>query len=353
MADIHYLQYKNGKTMEFYIENKKITLNLNMDDNFVIKSHPNNYIVSFENIPSAFKQNQFVIIDSKIKNLYGIHHHKLIEIEAIEKNKVIETCLGISQFLLKNSFTKSDELVVIGGGIVQDIGAFTAKMFKRGVNWIFYPTTLLSMADSCIGGKTALNFENYKNQLALFSSPTRINIDTRFLNTLTKSDIISGMGEILKLFLIGGNYFIDNIDNFTIEEKIKYALQIKKSIIEEDEFESFYRKSLNYGHSFGHAIEPLTNYEISHGESVILGMEIINKLFINDKKISKILSKFSSMDKIKHLNPHDIIYNLKSDKKVSDSTISLIVLEAFGVIKFINQKIDNNLKEKLHGIFTN
>jgi 3-dehydroquinate synthase len=246
---------------------------------FTVSSHPKSYDVIFEPFVNSFTENQVVLVDKNIQQLYKINHSKLISIEATEENKCIKTVLDVCERLLQYKFDKGNTLVVIGGGIIQDIGAYTAKTFKRGIKWVYYPTTLLSQCDSCIGGKTALNFKSYKNQLALFSSPDRVIIDTHFLGTLSKRDVNSGFGEIVKFFLIGGDYYVNNIDSFDIKTCIFHGLTIKKSIVEHDEFETWERKSLNYGHSFGHVIESLTNYSISHGEAVLLGIEIINKLF--------------------------------------------------------------------------
>ena len=186
----------------FVINEKEFVVNSEESNYLDVCSFPKNYSVSFEKFNNTFSKQDVVLVDSNVKRLYGIQHDKLIEIDAIEENKCIETALKVSENLLELKFTKANRLVVIGGGIIQDIGAFVAKMFKRGINWVYYPTTLLSQCDSCIGGKTALNFKNYKNQLALFSAPDKVIIDTVFLDTLSKSDIVSGFGEIVKLFLI-------------------------------------------------------------------------------------------------------------------------------------------------------
>jgi 3-dehydroquinate synthase len=216
-------------------------------------------------------------------------------VEAIEENKNIDTVLRVCEQLLQYEFDRGQTLIVIGGGIVQDIGAYTAKTFKRGIEWVYVPTTLLSQSDSCIGGKTALNFKNYKNQLALFSAPKKVVIDVSFLKTLSERDMISGYGEIAKLFITGGSYYINNFDAFDIETTIYHSLSIKKAIVEVDEFEIRERKSLNYGHSFGHAIESVMNYEIPHGEAVLLGIELINRLFTNSSLITDVVERFTSL----------------------------------------------------------
>jgi 3-dehydroquinate synthase len=335
----------------FYINDKKFDVSTNVLDSLQISSFPSNYSVSFEKFNASFSKHDVVLIDKNVKRIYDIHHDKLIEIDATEENKCIETALRVCEDLLKFEFTKSNKLIVIGGGIVQDIGAFVAKMFKRGINWIYYPTTLLSQCDSCIGGKTALNFKDYKNQLALFSAPEKVIIDDQFLNTLSKSDIVSGYGEIVKLFLIGGEYYTNNIHNWDLKTCIFHSLSIKKAVIDYDEFEMFERKSLNYGHSFGHVIEPLVNYEIPHGEAVLLGIEIINKLFTNSKYISDLISSYTSLDKIKNRFDIDrLLSSLKTDKKVLGNKITLVVVEKPGVTKFLEQTIDQDFKQRVHEV---
>lgn len=338
---------------KFTIQGKEFAVSTEIQKEVAIKSFPENYNITFSKFDNNFTEKNVVLVDKNVRKLYNIHHSKLIEIEAIEENKSIETVLRVCEQLLEYKFDKGHTLIVIGGGILQDIGAFTAKMYKRGINWKFIPTTLLSQCDSCIGGKTALNFKTYKNQLALFSAPQQVTIDTRFLTTLNDKDIISGYGEVIKLFLIGGSYYIDNLKSLDIDSIIYHSLMIKKAVIEYDEFELLERKSLNYGHSFGHVIETLTNYQIPHGESVLLGIEIINKLFTNSESISNIISNYTSLSKIKDINLQELVSRLSSDKKVTNGVISLVVVTKPGETKFINYKIDDFLLEKVYEIFAN
>jgi 3-dehydroquinate synthase len=316
-----------------------------------INSHPRPYCVYFDIFSRQFPEKTVVLVDQNVKNLYNINHPYLICIESIEENKNINTVLDLCDKLMSFNFDKSWTLYAIGGGIIQDIAAFASKIFKRGIDWVFVPTTLLSQCDSCIGGKTALNFNQYKNQLALYSAPKKVIIDVDFLKSLSHQDIISGYGEIVKLFLIGGQFYVDNINNFSLRESIFHSLAIKKAVIEADEFENLERKSLNYGHSFGHAIEAATNYAIPHGEAVLLGIEIINKLFTNSKDITKLISGFTSLDKIKNIESSKLIASLKTDKKISAGKISFVVVDDPGNTIFIDTVIDEKLENKVHEIF--
>ena len=337
----------------FKIQDTTLSVSTEKTDTLTIESHPKYYDVHFEKFNNNFTEDQVVLVDANVQKLYNINHSKMIVIDAMETNKSIDTVLRVCEDLLVYGFDKGHTLIVIGGGIVQDIGAFTAKVYKRGINWVFVPTTLLSQCDSCIGGKTALNHLNYKNQLALFSAPNKVIIDTEFLNTLQPQDITSGYGEIVKLFLTGGSWYVDQFDEFTREEAIFHALSIKKAVVECDEFEDNERKSLNYGHSFGHVIESMTDYAIPHGTAVMLGIDIINKIYSSSDEVTKLVNKFTSIDLIKDIDVNKLVTKLKTDKKVSNGIISLVVVITPGVTVFVNQTIDKTLENVVHAVFTN
>ena len=337
----------------FKIQDTTLSVSTEKTDTLTIESHPKSYDVHFEKFNNNFTEDQVVLVDANVQKLYNINHSKMIVIDAMETYKSIDTVLRVCEDLLVYGFDKGHTLIVIGGGIVQDIGAFTAKVYKRGINWVFVPTTLLSQCDSCIGGKTALNHLNYKNQLALFSAPNKVIIDTEFLNTLQPQDITSGYGEIVKLFLTGGSWYVDQFDEFTREEAIFHALSIKKAVVECDEFEDNERKSLNYGHSFGHVIESMTDYAIPHGTAVMLGIDIINKIYSSSDEVTKLVNKFTSIDLIKDIDVNKLVTKLKTDKKVSNGIISLVVVITPGVTVFVNQTIDETLENVVHAVFTN
>ena len=325
---------------KFEVDNFIFKVNNNIDDSFEVISSPKEYSVKFDSI-KKFESNDFLIIDKNIFDLYGY-----------STNKTANKSLQICDFLLENNFSKSDTLHVIGGGVIQDLSAFTAKIFKRGIEWVFYPTTLLSQCDSCIGGKTALNHHNFKNQIALFSSPKEVIIDLSFLSSLPQREILSGQGEIIKLFITGGYYFVNSFNSFSMKDKIKNSLLIKKSVIEIDEFESSLRKVLNYGHTFGHIIESLSKYDILHGEAVTLGIYIINKMFDNNIEIEKFVEEHVDISLIKRINPIEVYKNISSDKKVFDNKINFVSSPQPGISKFIPIEIDDHLKDKICEIFT-
>jgi len=325
----------------------------NSSDVFDIKSHPLNYNICFQDFKQDWDSEDCILIDSNIKKLYDIKHNNIFELEANENNKSIETCLNLCDFLLSHNFNKKNVLHVIGGGITQDIGAFTSKIYKRGINWVYYPTTLLSQCDSCIGGKTALNFNSYKNQLALFSAPSKVIIDTSFLKSLKQIDYSSGMGEIVKLFITGGESLLQDYNSLSLEEKIKESLMVKKAVIEYDEFEMNIRKSLNYGHTFGHAIESLSKYAVPHGLAVILGIYIISKLFPTDKSITEFIERNFDISYLNTIDHSGLLNLLKTDKKALGNQICFVHSPKVGETNFIYEKLDVNLEKRIYEVFTN
>ena len=176
-------------------------------------------------------------------------------------------------------------LIAIGGGIIQDITCFLAATLLRGIDWKFYPTTLLAQADSCIGSKSSINAGTAKNILGTFTPPREVFVSTRVLNTLDEKDVRSGVGEMLKVHAIDGVASFDRIagdyeDLFVSPNVmmmyIRRSLEIKKGYIETDEFDRGSRNIFNYGHSFGHAIEAATDFAIPHGIGVTIGMDMAN-----------------------------------------------------------------------------
>ena len=176
-------------------------------------------------------------------------------------------------------------LTAVGGGIIQDITAFLAATLLRGLRWRFYPTTLLAQADSCIGSKSSVNVGQYKNQLGTFNPPEEILISIDVLGTLNERDIRSGIGEMIKVHTIAGlsdvhaikdDYELMLKDKRVLGHYIRRSLELKKIKIEADEFDQGERLVMNYGHSFGHAIESATSYTIPHGIAVTIGMDLAN-----------------------------------------------------------------------------
>jgi len=266
-------------------------------DSMVIKSNLKNYDASFEadsgfiellnNIP-----NSIFVIDNNVWEIYKanmlgcLDKNRVIVLPISEERKTLDIVQELYDQIMKYSPKKNLCLIAVGGGILQDIAGFTASTLYRGINWIFVPTTLLAQSDSCIGAKTSLNYKKYKNLIGTFYPPSKIYIYPEFLKTQLKKDFYSGIGEMAKLHLMGGkedtsNFInsISEIDKYHQEillQTIQRSLIIKQGYIEEDEFDAGKRNMLNYGHCFGHSIESSTNFAISHGQAVVLGMIAAN-----------------------------------------------------------------------------
>jgi 3-dehydroquinate synthase len=336
-----------------------------------IKSVSGNYNVYFSNdfekiLKDKDFKNSHLLIDRNIWNLYKNKiGNKFISTRIIiakEANKSLEEVIKYIKFLLKNNIHKNQSITVIGGALIQDIGSFTAHILLRGINWIFVPTTILAMADSCIGSKSGINVGKYKNQVGSFHPPVAIYICPEFIKTLPESEIVNGIGEILKHGLIkGGKAFkeiskrVGNIRNLKNAQRIIYeSLLIKKRIIEEDELEKNIRKILNYGHTFGHAIEGYTDNSISHGSAVIIGMDMANYIsfkrgILTQQKylqMNRILKKYFP-DKFKLENIPLYMKFLKRDKKATDEGVSAILSRGIGKIEIIKIKFDKELEKTI------
>ena len=355
--------------MEFEIDNYTFKGEIDLSDNIKIKSSTKVYNVVYSSkdletlVKETYQPNDFIFID---KNVYNLNPSLFIDLknisifEAFENNKVIESVLKLTDDLYDIKFTKNNKLIVIGGGITQDVGGFAAAIYKRGINWVYIPTTVLSMTDSCIGSKVNIN-RGSKNILGMFNAPDLILISDFFLKSLSHDDIISGLGEALKLSLIGGeityNLFLEKLKTKDYVTIIKIASLVKKQIIEYDEFEIHFRKVLNYGHTVGHAIEATTNYFIPHGIAVLMGILIKNILFYDDKyeNLNKLIlelvnPKFFSVE----FNYSEYIKHILSDKKNKGNEVCFIILDEIGKSKIIYTHIDEvNVKMKgiISGLF--
>lgn len=345
--------------------NEDLLKNIELND-LKIKSFNKDYDVIHSNnnldqlINDNYSKNDFILIDRNVFNIYDINidilNNNIYIYDALENNKTMDSVLDIIDNLYKLNFSKNNKLIVIGGGITQDVGGFVASIFKRGIDWILIPTTLLSITDSAIGSKVNVN-RNSKNMLGLFNAPNKIYISTQFLSTLKEEDIISGLGESFKLCLIGGpiifNMFKENLLIKNYDIIIKLSIYVKKVIIEYDELEKNERRALNYGHECAHAIESGSNYQIPHGIAVLYGMLMVNQLFFDDKYIDineLILNMIP--DKFKKINMSYEIFikHLLNDKKNNGTNICFIVLDEIGKISFQFRELDV-INEKLNNIF--
>ena len=226
-----------------------------------------------------------VLYDENTFGLYGkflsqtFNDKKLFSyvIKAGENSKNAENYFSLLNKLAIDGFTRKDTLIAFGGGVVGDLGAFVASTYMRGIKLIAMPTTLLAMVDSSVGGKTAINLDKGKNLCGTFYQPSAVFINTEFLKTLPEREIKCGLGEILKYRYLSKKPSDITVDN--IDEKLIYnCLKIKAGIVSKDEKEKNERKLLNFGHTFGHAIEKASLFSLSHGECVAKGISFAIKL---------------------------------------------------------------------------
>lgn len=355
---------------------------LHMSKVFTVKSFIKNYSVYFSSsltvdLKNIVKPGDYIIIDENVlecnTNLKRdlAEFDKLIKIKAVESTKSYEGVIPFIEELIANGFKRNNRLIAIGGGITQDVTAFMSSILYRGVQWIFFPTTLLAQADSCIGSKTSINFKKYKNQIGNFYPPEAIYIDTSVLNTLVEQDIRSGIGEMAHYFYVSG---ADDVEFFkreyeealmsrsNLQKVIEASLAIKKRFIEVDEFDKNERIVFNYGHTFGHAIESVTNYEIPHGVAVSFGMDMAN--FISMKKGYIIMEDYLEAQKVfrriregytlRDISTEDLLSAMAKDKKNENGNIGLILTRGWGrmfrdltkpdntLVAWINEYLKNN-----------
>jgi len=265
---------------------------------------------------------------------------------ALEEGKTLEGAQEIYDCILGRSAKRNMTLITIGGGILQDVTGFAASTIYRGVKWFFIPTTLLAQADSCIGGKTSLNYKGYKNLVGSFYPPMTVWIDPCFLGTLQTQDFYSGLGEVVKLHIMGGEPKIQqllneydsicNRDIKTLESAIQKSLEIKRGYIIDDEFDLGKRNMLNYGHCFGHALESVSNFRISHGQAVVVGMILANNIaskrhLLTEKRYQFMEEKLLMPTLKTEIMPGDfqpdlIIKAMMKDKKRTGSGLVLVMI---------------------------
>jgi 3-dehydroquinate synthase len=211
--------------------------------------------------------------------------NRVIAVPAREENKSLDGCATLMRELVRRGIRRDFTLVAFGGGIVQDVTAFSASVLYRGVAWAFVPTTLLAQCDSCIGSKTSINLGETKNVLGNFYPPAWIVIDPAFLETLSAEDVESGIGEMLHYFVYADSPCLDSVirehaslvaDRGRLMPYIEASLSIKRAVIEVDEYDRGERNKFNYGHTFGHAIEAVSGFAVRHGHAVTVGMDVAN-----------------------------------------------------------------------------
>ena len=311
-------------------------------------------------LPDAVSKNNKILIisDTKIPNKYielvrkslpsskAIHVHK---IKSGEASKSFTNFQIILNKLAKKKYDRSDCIIALGGGVVGDLSGFVAASYMRGIDYIQIPTTLLAQVDSSVGGKTAINIESGKNLVGAFKNPKLVLISSALLKTLPKREFNAGIAEVIKYGLIYNKKIFNIFDKQyklilkrnqrLIEELIHESVKTKAKIVTADEKELGIRAILNFGHTYGHAIEAKNNYKnILHGEAVAIGMRMAAKMsmlegHLSERAFKKIINVFDALGFSKNTsgNYSDLKKFIMNDKKVKNGSINLILLKGIGL----------------------
>jgi 3-dehydroquinate synthase len=326
----------------------------------IIHVHSNirDYDVTFEESPAFINDliqlsPRIFVVDQNVWQIYSdsilndLPREETIVLPVDEDRKNYESVAYLYNQLIDRSAKRNLILISIGGGILQDITGFVASTLYRGIKWIFIQTTLLAQCDSCIGSKTSLNYKGFKNLVGTFYPPHSVHIYTPFLKTLQPLDFFSGLGEVVKLHIMGGDDLIEKYSSIhsliiskdpdALRQAITQALCIKMEYMTGDEFDLGRRNLLNFGHCFGHAIEAITDFSIPHGQAVVIGMLLANnvsyerghltKVVYNDLSEKLLMPTLFNPPARKDLNTVEIINAMKKDKKRVGQGLSLVMLK--------------------------
>lgn len=284
------------------------------------------------------------------KYLPHLENYDIIEVDPGEENKNIDYCIGVWRMLLDFGADRNSLLINLGGGVVTDMGGFAASTFKRGIDFVQIPTTLLSQVDASVGGKTGIDLGSVKNIIGTFAQPKAVFICQEFLNTLDKRQLISGFAEIIKHGLIADKAYFEKIKSVDVtnlsEDIIYHSVEIKNYVVTTDPFEKGLRKTLNFGHTIGHAIETYSlktdKKPLLHGEAIALGMICEGYLSHKynslsgaelDELIAFIRSVFPDYSFSKEIYEEVIDY-MRNDKKNLQGQIGFALLGEIGKCDF-------------------
>ncbi len=272
-----------------------------------------------------------------------------------ESSKNADTYLQILNFLAENHITRSDAIIALGGGVVGDMAGFAAATFLRGIRYIQMPTSLLAMVDSSVGGKTAIDLPAGKNLLGAFHQPAMVLCDIEALNTLPDSVFCDGCAEVIKYGILFDALLFAHLEefglNFDRTAVISRCVELKRDVVCADEFDTGLRQKLNLGHTIGHAIEAKSNFAITHGQAVAMGMAIVSKSACKDiyPRVTALLTKFR-LPTSTAFSAAELTDSALSDKKRTGGTINLIVPNAIGNCSIIPtpvEQVESFIKEGL------
>lgn len=303
-------------------------------------------------VSEVVKAKKLVIVtDSNVFKLYGKIAESVLKasgfevftyvLPAGEISKNTGTYLDLITYIAQNSLTRNDGIVALGGGVVGDMAGFAASTYMRGISYIQVPTTLLAVIDSSVGGKTGIDLPEGKNLLGAFYQPDRVIADISLLKTLPEEEIKSGKGELIKYGVLMGKELWERIENgedsTTSERILELCIEYKRDIVEADEKEQNVRKLLNLGHTAGHAIEKLSNYTLSHGKCVALGIAIVacsskrnGELSENSyKRIITVLER-EKLPTITDISSKTLTNAALNDKKSDGDAVTMVIIRDIG-----------------------
>ena len=346
-----------------------------------VSSAQGDYTVEqYENLDNLFDSlasisNGFVIADENVVELYPRAFTRLdaMPIHCMPANESEKTLVGVERALLAlqaSGGSKRTTVIAIGGGIVQDVATLVAHLWYRGIDFVYVPTTLLSMADSCIGAKSAVNLGAFKNQIGTFKSPKRVLTCEQFIATLSDEAVSSGYGEIVKLAIvesaaaftrIRADVERDGMRGHNLSKHIQMSLETKRKIIEIDEYEQNVRKTLNFGHTFGHALESTVDNEVPHGLSVAWGIDVAGYIAwrkgMLDRSVYERVHGFLSQTFHCALNrPYtadSLIAAMRRDKKAAAGEVALILPRTLGNLEIVPTVIDDALEALIADYLSN
>ena len=258
-----------------------------------------------------------------------------------EEHKTLDTVRDILEYAVSAGLERSDFIIALGGGVCGDMAGFASSMYMRGIPFVQIPTTLLASVDASVGGKTGVNLGSGKNQIGTFHQPSCVIFDPDVLSTLPAEQMDDGKAEIIKHSVLAGGRLYHIIQEGTLMENIEEAValnvEIKKSYVVSDPFDKGYRQMLNFGHTIGHAIEKCSNYKISHGHAVAMGMvaetQAFLKLYNEKSDVLDIIKSILEKNNIKYKVPYsaqELITSAMHDKKMLYGKLSIIAPEGIG-----------------------
>lgn len=313
-----------------------------------IESKVENYSIQIQSgiFYDLLLKNEFVLLDSVFRESFSVGDAKVIWVDAKEDEKNLHTCEQVLKQMKNLGMTRQSHLLAVGGGFVQDIATLTSSLFMRGIKWSYVPTTLMSMLDSCVGGKSSINVDSAKNLVGNIYPPNGIYVDSNFTSGLSEMAVASGLCEAIKICFAAGPIYFEKFlelqkeclrfDSLEGEKLVEHVLSCKKIFVEKDEFDQRERQLLNFGHTFGHALESAMGFEMAHG--IAIGVGIIAALEFQEEdqnqlqtilgnSVLKILEPvFLDITNLrKQFNPELFLEAFKMDKKHTRNEFRLIL----------------------------